>query len=89
VPLAVELIADMILRPHFAADELEREKDVVLQELAEAEDTPSDIIFDELWAQRSPTSRSAVPSSAARPASGASLSRICTAGKPTATARRP
>jgi predicted Zn-dependent peptidase len=49
VPLAIELIADMILRPHFTDAELGREKDVVLQELAEAEDTPSDIIFDELW----------------------------------------
>ena len=49
VPLAIELIADMILRPHFTEAELGREKDVVLQELAEAEDTPSDIIFDELW----------------------------------------
>ena len=49
VGLGVELIADMVLRPHFAADELEREKDVVLQELGEARDTPNDIIFDELW----------------------------------------
>lgn len=49
VPLAVELIASMIERPHFEPAELDREKDVVLQELAEAEDTPSDIIFDELW----------------------------------------
>lgn len=49
VPLGVELIADMILRPHFAAEELEREKDVVLQELGEARDTPNDIIFDDLW----------------------------------------
>jgi predicted Zn-dependent peptidase len=49
VGLGIELIADMVLRPHFAADELEREKDVVLQELGEARDTPSDIIFDELW----------------------------------------
>lgn len=49
VPLAVELIADMILRPHFAEMDLEREKDVVLQELAEARDTPSDMVFDELW----------------------------------------
>ena len=49
VPLGVELIADMVLRPHFAADELEREKDVVLQELGEARDTPNDIIFDDLW----------------------------------------
>src|SRR5215213_8569795 len=33
VPLGVELIADLILRPHFRTDELEREKQVVLQEL--------------------------------------------------------
>lgn len=50
VPLAVELIADMIRRPHFTPEELEREKGVVLQELGEARDTPNDIIFDELWA---------------------------------------
>lgn len=49
LPLGIELIADMILRPHFRKDDLEREKDVVLQELGEARDTPSDIIFDELW----------------------------------------
>src|SRR3954470_18471599 len=49
VPLGVELIADMVERPHFEAADLEREKDVVLQELGEARDTPSDIVFDELW----------------------------------------
>ena len=49
VGLGVELIADMIRRPHFTAAELEREKDVVLQELGEARDTPSDIIFDDLY----------------------------------------
>jgi predicted Zn-dependent peptidase len=49
VPLGLELIADMILRPSFAPAELEREKDVVLQELGEARDTPGDIIFDDLW----------------------------------------
>src|SRR3954466_14700799 len=36
VPLGIELLSDMILRPHFDADDLEREKDVVLQELGEA-----------------------------------------------------
>jgi predicted Zn-dependent peptidase len=49
LPLAVELISDMILKPHFDVTDLEREKDVVLQELGEARDTPSDIIFDDLW----------------------------------------
>ena len=54
VPLAVELISEMILRPHFSQTELEREKDVVLQELGEALDTPSDIIFDDLWSAAFP-----------------------------------
>jgi len=49
IPLGVELLADLVLRPHLAEAELEREKDVVLQELGEARDTPSDIIFDDLW----------------------------------------
>jgi predicted Zn-dependent peptidase len=49
LPLGIELIADMILRPHFDGKDLAREKEVVLQELGEARDTPSDIIFDDLW----------------------------------------
>src|SRR3954469_20528354 len=54
VPLAVELLADMVQRPRLAAPpldaaDLEREKKGVLQELGEARDTPSDIVFDELW----------------------------------------
>ena len=51
VDLAVELIGDLICRPTFDPEELTREAEVVLQELAEAEDTPSDIIFDHLWSQ--------------------------------------
>jgi predicted Zn-dependent peptidase len=54
VGLAVELLGDLICRPRFDAAELDREAEVVLQELAEAEDTPSDIIFDHLWAQAFP-----------------------------------
>ncbi|GAA4024457.1 pitrilysin family protein [Sphingomonas swuensis] len=49
VPLAVELLGALVSRPHFEGADLAREAEVVLQELAEAEDTPSDIIFDELW----------------------------------------
>ncbi len=71
LPLGIELLADMILRPRFAADDLAREKEVVLQELAEARDTPSDIIFDDLWMAAFPTSRSAARSSVTRPASAA------------------
>ena len=50
LPLGIELLSDLVLRPHFDAADLAREKEVVLQELGEARDTPSDIIFDELWA---------------------------------------
>lgn len=49
LPLALELLSDLVQRPHFTAVELEREKEVVLQELGEARDTPGDIIFDNLW----------------------------------------
>ena len=48
LPLGVDVIADLVRLPHFEAAELEREKQVVLQELGEARDTPSDIVFDRL-----------------------------------------
>lgn len=46
--LGAELIADLVRNPRFDEDELEREKQVVLQELGEARDTPDDIVFDHL-----------------------------------------
>jgi predicted Zn-dependent peptidase len=49
LPLGIEILADMIQRPHFRDEDLAREKEVVLQELGEARDTPNDIIFDDLW----------------------------------------
>ena len=48
LPLGVRLLADLVRRPHFEERHLELEKKVVLQELAEARDTPSDIVFDHL-----------------------------------------
>jgi len=44
--LGIELIADLIRKPHFDPEDLVREKDVVLQELGEARDQPDDIIND-------------------------------------------
>jgi predicted Zn-dependent peptidase len=52
--LGIEVIADLVQRPRFDANDLVREKQVVLQELGEARDTPNDIIFDELWAAAYP-----------------------------------
>ena len=48
VPLAVDMLADILQHSAFAADELERERQVVIQEIGQAEDTPDDIIFDHL-----------------------------------------
>lgn len=44
--LGIELIGDLIRKPHFDEADLVREKDVVLQELGEARDLPDDIIND-------------------------------------------
>ena len=46
VPLAVDIIADIIQNSTYEAAELTRERAVVLQEIGQAEDTPDDIIFD-------------------------------------------
>ncbi len=46
VPLAVDIIADLLQNSTFDPDELAREKAVVLQEIGQAIDTPDDIIFD-------------------------------------------
>ena len=51
LPLAVDLLTDILLHPLFNADELEREKSVVLQEIKMVEDTPDDIIHDLFAAQ--------------------------------------
>ncbi|MDE3116560.1 MAG: insulinase family protein [Pseudomonadota bacterium] len=48
VPLAVDILADILTSPTFEAGELERERQVVLQEIGQARDTPDDIIFDHL-----------------------------------------
>ena len=44
--LALDIIADILQRPTFLEDELERERAVVLQEIGQANDTPDDIVFD-------------------------------------------
>jgi predicted Zn-dependent peptidase len=48
VPLALDIVADILVNSTYEAGELERERQVVLQELGQARDTPDDIIFDHL-----------------------------------------
>ncbi len=51
LPLAVDLLSDILLHARFAAEDIEREKTVVLQEFRMVEDTPEDLIHD-LFARR-------------------------------------
>lgn len=47
LPLAIDVLSDILLRPTFAAEELAREQSVVIQEIGEARDNPADIVFDQ------------------------------------------
>ncbi|WP_417606180.1 M16 family metallopeptidase [Primorskyibacter flagellatus] len=49
VPLAMDVIADILLNPVFDAKEIEIERGVILQEIGQSHDTPDDVIFD--WLQ--------------------------------------
>jgi predicted Zn-dependent peptidase len=46
VPLAIELLTDIVRRPAFAPDEIEREKKVILEEIKMVEDTPDDLVHE-------------------------------------------
>lgn len=49
VPLAMDLIADILRDPLLAEADIETERHVILQEIGQAHDTPDDVIFD--WLQ--------------------------------------
>lgn len=49
VPLALDVVADIVLNPAFDAREIEVERHVILQEIGQTLDTPDDVIFD--WLQ--------------------------------------
>ena len=52
--LAVDIIADILQHSVMDADELERERAVIIQEIHQAHDTPDDIIFDHFQATAFP-----------------------------------
>lgn len=51
LPLAVDLLSDLLLHPRLAPEDLERERRVVLEEIKMVEDDPDDIIHD-IFAQQ-------------------------------------
>ncbi|UTD26646.1 pitrilysin family protein [Bradyrhizobium sp. WD16] len=48
VSLALDVLSDILTSPTFDADELEREKSVIEQEIGAAQDTPDDVVFEHL-----------------------------------------
>ncbi len=46
LPMTTDLLADIFLNSLFAPEEIDRERQVVLQEISQAEDTPDDFIHD-------------------------------------------
>jgi predicted Zn-dependent peptidase len=48
VPLALDVLSDILSEPAFDPEELQREQNVIVQEIGAAEDTPDDIVFDKL-----------------------------------------
>ena len=54
VPLALDVLSDILADPAFDREELAREQNVIVQEIGAAEDTPDDIVFDHLQATAFP-----------------------------------
>jgi predicted Zn-dependent peptidase len=54
VPLAMDVISDILLNPVLDLSEIEVERGVILQEIGQALDTPDDVIFDWLQEQAYP-----------------------------------
>jgi predicted Zn-dependent peptidase len=46
LPLAIDLLSDIVLHPAFPADEIGREKNVILEEFKMVEDTPDDLVHE-------------------------------------------
>jgi predicted Zn-dependent peptidase len=48
VPLALDVLSDILTDPAFDPDELTREQSVIVQEIGAVADTPDDLVFDHL-----------------------------------------
>src|SRR5205814_4515691 len=48
VPLALDVLSDILSDPAFDPEEVQREQNVIVQEIGAAEDAPDDLVFDRL-----------------------------------------
>ena len=89
LPLAIDILTDLVSHPVFAPEDIEREKKVVLEEIKMVEDTPDDLVH-ELFAEAFLERPSARPpdSRHARTASRRSIRRRCGAISATPTSPR-
>jgi len=46
LPFALDVLSDIVMNPRFSADDIEREKKVVLEEIKMVEDTPDDLVHE-------------------------------------------
>ena len=46
MPMAMDILSDILQRPTFPDNELEKERGVILQEIGMTNDTPDDVVFD-------------------------------------------
>jgi predicted Zn-dependent peptidase len=46
LPLAIDILSDIVMNPAFGAEDVEREKKVVLEEIKMVEDTPDDLVHE-------------------------------------------
>ena len=77
LPRAVDLLADLLLRPAFRADDIDREKKVILEEIKMVEDMPTISSTSCSRAASGPIIRSGGRSSVRRPRSAASPAPRC------------
>jgi predicted Zn-dependent peptidase len=54
VPLALDVLSDILSDPAFDPEELQREQNVIVQEIGAADDTPDDLVFEKLQATAFP-----------------------------------
>jgi predicted Zn-dependent peptidase len=50
VPLALDVLSDILTEPSFDVEEVQREQSVIVQEIGAVEDTPDDLVFERLQA---------------------------------------
>src|SRR6202022_1413799 len=46
LPLALDILSDIVLNPAFSREDVEREKKVVVEEITMVEDTPDDLVHE-------------------------------------------